>query len=142
MNVTEASASSMIDTTTEFGARVARRLREERIIWLVTVRTDLTPQASPVWFLWDGETVLMYSQPNAPKVRNIAHSAKVALHLNGDVYGSDIVILTGKARIVPDAPLPTEVPALTAKYHAHDFARNIHGYDTAIRVTPTALRGW
>lgn len=142
MNVTEAPTSTMIDTTTEFGARVARRLREERIIWLVTVRADLTPQASPVWFVWDGETFLIYSQPHAPKVHNIARSPKVALHLHGDVYGNDIVIFSGDARIVPDAPLPTEVPAMAAKYEANDFARNIHGFTTAIRVTPTALRGW
>ncbi len=132
----------LIDTTTEFGSRVARRLEQERIIWLVTVRADLTPQARPVWFLWDGETFLIYSQPNAPKLRNIAHSPKVALHLNGDVYGNDIVIVTGEAGIVADAPLPTQVPAMAAKYHAQDFARNIHGYDVAIRVKPTTLRGF
>ncbi|MFQ5612516.1 MAG: hypothetical protein ACE5H9_10325 [Anaerolineae bacterium] len=40
-----------IDLSTEFGLRVARRLREERIIWLTTLRADQTPQPSPVWFL-------------------------------------------------------------------------------------------
>ena len=74
----------MIDTTSEFGTRVAQRLQQEGIIWLTTVRGDGTPQPSPVWFLWDGETFLIYSQPGAPKVRNIARSPKVALHLNGD----------------------------------------------------------
>ena len=38
----------MIDTMTEFGARVERRLREEPVIWLTTVRDDLLPQPSPV----------------------------------------------------------------------------------------------
>jgi hypothetical protein len=40
----------MIDTAIPFGARVARRLQEERIIWLTTVRSNGTPQRSPVWF--------------------------------------------------------------------------------------------
>ena len=140
----------MIDTTSEFGIRVAQRLQQEGIIWLTTVRGDGTPQPSPVWFLWDGETFLIYSQPGAPKVRNIARSPKVALHLNGDAWGYNIVILTGDARILEDAPPPTEVPAFVGKYRddlrsvqsSEDFARTMHGYDLAIRVTPTSLRGF
>ena len=139
----------MIDTTTEFGARVARRLRQEGIVWLTTVRDDLMPQPSPVWFLWDGETFLIYSQPNTPKLRNIARSPKVALHLHGDAGGNDIVIVSGGARIVADAPLAEEVPAFVTKYldipavpTAEDFARTMQGYSVAIRVTPTALRGF
>ena len=140
----------MIDTTSEFGTRVAQRLQQEGIIWLTTVRSDGTPQPSPVWFLWDGETFLIYSQPGAPKVRNIARSPKVALHLNGDAWGYNIVILTGDAQILEDAPPPTEVPAFVGKYRddlrsvqsSEDFARTMHGYDLAIRVTPTALRGF
>ena len=140
----------MIDPSTEFGARVARRLTQEPIVWLTTVRSDRTPQPSPVWFLWDGETVLIYSQPNTPKLRNIAHSSKVSLHLNGDSRGRDIVILTGEARIVDDAPPAHEVPAMVKKYRddlrivqtVDDFARDLDGYDVAIRVTPTGLRGF
>lgn len=137
----------MIDTSTEFGARVARRLREEPIVWLTTVRRDGTPQPSPVWFLWDGETFLIYSQPNTPKLRNIAHGAKVALHLNGDRHGNDVVIFTGEARIVNDAPPVAAVPAFATKYGedlkpggaAENMARD---YTVAIRVAPTGLRGF
>ena len=48
-----------LDPSTEFGARVERRLPDERIIWLTTVGPDNTPQPSPVWFFWDGETFLI-----------------------------------------------------------------------------------
>lgn len=73
-----------IDTTTDFGKRVERRLREERIAWLTTVRRDGTPQPLPVWFLWDGDTILIYSQPNQQKLRNIRHNPKVSLNLDGN----------------------------------------------------------
>src|SRR4051794_22604841 len=106
----------MIDFSSAFGTRAALRLRQEGIVWLTTVRHDRTPQPSPVWFLWDGETVLIYSKPDTQKLRNIEQSAKVALHLNGDAYGNDIVILTGNAQIDDRMPLVHEVPAFVQKY--------------------------
>ena len=140
----------MIDFSSELGAKAAQRLSQEGIIWLVTVRHDRTPQPSPVWFLWDGETFLIYSQPGTQKLRNIAGSATVALHLRGDAWGNDITIVTGDARIDHDAPLVREVPAFVKKYVAdlksakslEDFDRIMDGYTVAIRVTPTGLRGF
>jgi PPOX class probable F420-dependent enzyme len=136
-----------IDTSTEFGGRAARRLRDEAIYWLVTVAPDGTPQPSPVWALWDGDTLLIYSQPDTPKLRNIARQPRVALHLDGDGRGGDIVIVTGEARIVPDAPPADRVEPYVAKYREgmrrigmtpQAFAR---AYGVAIRVTPRHLRG-
>ena len=136
-----------LDTTTEFGARVERRLREDLIIWLVTVGPDETPQPSPVWSLWDTGTLLIYSRPDTPKLRNIRSRPKVALHLDGNGQGGDIVILTGEARLVTDAPPADQVPAYVEKYRKgiarigmtpESFAR---AYSVAIRVTPRKVRG-
>ena len=74
----------MIDAGSQFGARADRRLREEVLAWLVTVRADGQPQPSPVWFLWDGESFLVYSQAGRQKVRNIERNPLVSLHLDGD----------------------------------------------------------
>ena len=135
------------DTTTEFGQRVARRLGEERIGWLTTVDPDGTPQPSPIWFLWDGETILIYSQPNTPKLRNIERSGKVAFNLDGDGRGGDIVILTGEARIDRDAPPAKDYPEYLEKYRQglerigmtpEQFTAS---YSVAIRLTPARLRG-
>ncbi|HEY8293419.1 MAG TPA: TIGR03667 family PPOX class F420-dependent oxidoreductase [Thermomicrobiales bacterium] len=136
-----------IDTTTDFGKRVERRLREETIVWLTTVRRDGTPQPAPVWFLWDGESVLMYSRPNQQKQRNIEHNPKVSLHFDGDGRGGDIIVLTGEARVVPDAPPATDVPAYVEKYAepikhiGMDASSFVAAYSVAIRITPTDVRG-
>src|SRR5262245_49800092 len=136
-----------IDTTSEFGKRAARRLRDKMIYWLVTVDAGGTPQPSPVWALWDGTTFLIYSQPNTPKLGNIARHARVALHLDGDGQGGDIVTVTGEARIVTDTPPADRVPEYVAKYREgmraigmtpDSFART---YSVALRVTPRHLRG-
>src|SRR5215213_10216027 len=88
-----------IDTSTDFGARTTRHLEDDRIVWLATVGPDGTPQPSPVWFLWDGDTALIYSQPSAPKLRNIEQRPRVSLHFNCTASGGDVVILTGDASL-------------------------------------------
>jgi|SRR5947208_5338585 len=137
----------MLDTTTEFGARVERRLREERIGWLTTVGRDGAPQPSPIWFLWDGGTFLVYSQPKQLKLGNIERNPKVALHLDSDGLGGNIVVVTGEARIVRDVPPANEIPEYLDKYRSdiarigmtpESFAR---AYSVAIRITPKKLRG-
>jgi PPOX class probable F420-dependent enzyme len=136
-----------IDTTTDFGARVAKHLQEDWIVWLTTVGPDQAPQPSPVWFLWDGETVLIYSQPGTPKLRNIDAHPRVSLNFNGDAFGGDIVVLNGEAAIAPDEPPCNAVPGYVAKYiegmerigmAADAFAT---AYSVPIRVRLTALRG-
>ena len=86
-----------IDTSTDFGARVARHLEDDQVVWLTTVGPDGTPQPSPVWFLWDGDTALVRSQPSTPKLRNIEQRPRVSLHFNCTPNGGDVVILTGDA---------------------------------------------
>lgn len=136
-----------LDPSTPFGERVARRLGEDPIAWLTTVGPDQTPQPSPVWFLWDGATFLVYSQPDRPKLHNIGRTPRVALHLDGDGRGGDVVVLTGEARIADDQPPANRVPAYLAKYRAGIAAIGLtpasfaQTYSVAIRITPTALRG-
>ena len=137
-----------LDFSTDFGKHARERLEREQIGWLVTVGGDGTPQPSPVWFLWDGATFLIYSQPNTPKIRNIQRQPRVALHLNSDEHGGDVVILTGDATVAPGAALADVPPAYLEKYRAgiasinHTPESMIAAYSTAIRIRPTALRGF
>jgi len=73
---------NVIDQSTEFGARVARHLREEIVIWMTTVTPAGSPLPMPVSFLWDGAvSVVMYSRPGA-RVRNIEANPRVALNFH------------------------------------------------------------
>lgn len=137
----------MIDLNTEYGQRVARRLAEERIGWLTTVDGSGTPQPRPVWFLWQEGSLLIYSRPGTRKLEHIAGSPRVALNLDGDGLGGDIVVLTGTAAVDGGAPPADQVPAYVEKYSvamqrigmtAEQFARV---YSVAVRVTVDRLRG-
>ena len=138
----------MLDPSKPAHARAAERLRSEPIAWLTTVRADGQAQSSPVWFLWDGRTFLLYSQPGAQKVRNLAANPKVALHLGDDGAGGDIVTVEGTAALEPGSPRADRVEGYLAKYRsaiealgyeAGPFART---YSSAIRVRPTRVRAW
>ena len=136
-----------IDTGTEFGQRAANHLENDQVVWLATVNPDLTPQPSPVWFLWDGDSVLMYSQPGTPKLRNIGQRPRVSLNFNSTPGGGDVLILTGDAAEDADAPPALDHPAYLEKY-----ARGIaeigmtpeafsQAYSIPVRIRPTSLRG-
>ena len=138
----------VIDEATEVGARVAARLRAELVAWLVTVARDGTPVPTPIWFLWDAPTILVYSQPDKPKLRHIASNPRVAVALRTDEHGDDLAVVTGRAAVDPDAPPADAVEAYIDKYAAAiarlgtDPAAFANAYSVAIRIRPTKLRAW
>ena len=100
-----------------FGERVARRLRAETLVWLITVGADGTPQPNPVWFLWDGaDGVLIYTKSDAVRLAHVAARPQVALHFQASDAGGDIVVLTGTARVSDDTPAPDANQAYLEKY--------------------------
>ena len=133
---------------THFSSAAEKRLRSDQIAWLTTVSPSGMPQSSPVWFLWDGETFLIYSQPNKPKVRNVESHPKVSLHLDGDGRGGNIVTIEGTARIDGDVPPADTIAAYAEKYAAGirrlgmDAARFAADYSVAIRISPLRARAW
>ena len=138
----------MLDTTTEAGGRAEGRLRDEGIIWLTTVRADGQPQSVPDWFLWNGESFLIYSQPGRQKLRNIDGNLRVALNLNSNAYGGDVVRAEGRAEVIEDAPRADEVPEYVDKYRdaiariGFDPEGFAQAYSVPLRVTPARWQVW
>jgi PPOX class probable F420-dependent enzyme len=137
----------MIDEGTQSGARAARRLREDVVIWLTTVTPAGSPLPAPVWFVWDGaKSVQVYSQPG-PRVRNLEGNRRVSLNFDGDRRGGDIVVLAGEASIVRDAPPADQAAEYLEKYREQiarigmtpeTFAQR---YSVPVRIRLTRLRG-
>ena len=91
------------------------RIKKELVIWLVTAGKDLRPQAVPVWFVYDGDSFLIYSQPGV-KVRHVRENPNVALHLNTDEVGDVVVRISGKATISRREKPANKVPTFVRKY--------------------------
>lgn len=130
-----------------FGDRVRRRLEESIVAWFTTASRDGTPQPNLVWFIWDGDSFLIYNRPEAVRLQHLRRSPRATLHLDSDGRGGDEVIFTGTAEIVHEPP-PHEVPAYVAKYSVgmdrvsgslEAFSRR---YAVAVRFRPDRLRGF
>ena len=138
----------MLDTTTEAGARAEERLQAEPIVWLTTVRSDGQSQSVPVWFLWDGDTFLIYSQPGRQKLKNFGRNPRVGLHLNSSARGGDMVRVEGTAEVVEDTPPADEVGEYVEKYResitriGFDPAGFALTYSVALLVKPDRWHVW
>lgn len=144
--------SPLLDESTDFGARAARRLRTEANIWLTTVSPSGAPSPNPVWFLWDGDrSVLTYNLPASARVAHVAANPRVTLHLNTDPDGGNVVVLRGTAQLLPDLAetgVAAYAPEYVEKYAAamvplgetpESFART---YSRPVVVTLTGVRGF
>jgi len=129
----------------ELSEEVLERLRADLVVWLTTVDPDGQPQTSPVWFLWQGDTFLLYSQPHATKVRNLRANPRVALTLRTDEMASSYVTFEGKAAL-PEGPRGDEVPAYLQKYEPLISGEGwtvewmTGEYSQPVVVTPTRVR--
>ena len=137
----------MIDFTTDLGKRVLGLLDSERVLWLTTVDSKGTPQPRPVWFLWDGSSLLIYSSPDAYKLRHLARNARVSLNFNSDPEAHHVAVLVGEARVDPDAPRADRESRYLEKYREGISGLGMTpesfglAYSVAVRVTPERIRG-
>ena len=138
----------MLEFDTRFGRHVNRCLRQEQIIWLTTVASQNTPQARPVWFHWDRQTVLIFSEKGKAKLRHIDRNPRVALNFNTDEEGGDVVVLMGEARIVDEPPVENRVKSYLRKYTEGIKSLEMTveqfkaSYSVPILVTPLTMRGF
>ncbi len=126
--------------------RVESRLRNNLMAWLTTVRPDGQPVTVPVWFLLrEDETLLLYSKPQAAKLRYIAANPKVSLALDVCDLGRNVVRLQGVAHVDLDQPAADKHPAYLPKYTERIAAlfdtpeRFAAEYSTAVVITPTKV---
>ncbi len=140
----------MIEYESRLGRLATKHIKSEYFIWLTTVDSTGTPQPRPVWFIWENDSFLIFSQAKAYKLKHIRKNPKVSLHFNSaDTKGEKrLIIFTGTARI-EKKPLPAnQHRAYLKKYKSGILGlgatpEQFSGeYSVAIRITPTKLRGW
>jgi PPOX class probable F420-dependent enzyme len=147
--VEQIKLEKMIDLNSKFGRAVKKHLKNEYAIWLTTVDSHLTPQPRPVWFIWEDDSILIFSQAKAHKVAHIRKNPMVALHFNTDDTGDKhVIVFSGEAFIDENSPPAHKIPAYFRKYKSGIAALPMTPegfsaeYCIAIRIRPTNVRGW
>ena len=121
-------------------AEARRRIEQDRVVWLTTVTDQGIPAPNPVWFVPDGDDLVVFSEPASRKVHNIEQRPMVSLHFNSDPAGGDVVVITHEQP-------PSHLPGYLDRYHA-DIVGPLNttvdeidrAYDTRIRIRPTGVR--
>ncbi len=129
-------------------ARIERFLEREPIVWLSTVRPDGTPHIVPIWFWWDGEALLVFSKPDAQKVRNLRARPSVMLALGDADEDFDVGLLEGRAELLDRPTAELLPPAHLEKYADRmaaiglTVAEYAATYSLVIRIVPDRYLGW
>ncbi len=129
-------------------ARLDRMLRTASVVWLSSVAADGTPHLVPIWFSWDGETVLIASKPQAKKVANVRANASVMLAVGEPDEDFDVGLVEGEAELI-DAPSAAILPASHLAKYAIQMAaigltpgQFLATYSLVIRIRPTRFLPW
>ena len=128
--------------------QLTTRLDDDLVGWLTTVTESGQPQSSVVWFIRDGDDLLVYSKPDATKLANITVNPKIAFNLRGDELGDTMATFEGTAEVVESPTPPHRDPAYLDKYSGEisrlgwvpdQFADD---YSALIRITIDRIRSW
>jgi PPOX class probable F420-dependent enzyme len=122
-------------------------LDRDMIGFLTAVDSNGQPQTSPVWFLREGEDLIVFNRPTSRRLESIRANPKVAFNLRADRRASATVSLEGLAT-VEDLPDAQDIPAYVEKYGREierlkwtpaSFSAD---YSVGLRIVITRVRAW
>ncbi|HET8912565.1 MAG TPA: TIGR03667 family PPOX class F420-dependent oxidoreductase [Ktedonobacteraceae bacterium] len=137
--------ASILDLSKERDAHIDKRLQENIIIWLNSVRPDGRPHAVAVWFLWHEGNILIFSKPNNQKLRNIQKNPNVLLAIDDTHQGADPITIEGTATLLSQGEIDVTLEDYVKKYGKHiqrigySPETMAAAYSQAIRITLTRV---
>jgi nitroimidazol reductase NimA-like FMN-containing flavoprotein (pyridoxamine 5'-phosphate oxidase superfamily) len=123
------------------------RLESALIYWVATTRPNSRPHITPVWGIWLGNMLYFDGHPNTRRGRNLALNSAIAVHLESNDAGKDVVIVEGRASQLsaPDHRLTELIAQLyTSKYVVEHYAPTASDWDSGglYAVQPRTVFAW
>ena len=133
-----------------FGPRasIESALERQDVVWLSSIRPDGRPHLVPVWFVWCDGLIVVFSKPDAQKVRNLLSDPRAMVAIGEPTADFDIELIEAEADVAPGPSDKTARERFAWKYGAalaraassvEEFAAV---YSQSIRLRPTRWLGW
>lgn len=106
------------------------------------------PQPNLVWFIYEDNDIVIYTQPGTARLVHIQRNPHVSLNFNSDPEGHQQTVLLGTVSVDPSIQPVADNPAYINKYA--DGIASLGGsvetfseqYSVPLRVNLTSLRGF
>jgi nitroimidazol reductase NimA-like FMN-containing flavoprotein (pyridoxamine 5'-phosphate oxidase superfamily) len=101
---------------------------------------DGTPRVIPIWFHWNGETIVLGTPPLSPKVDVLPTNSKVALTIDRDEWPYHALLIRGTAHVETVEGVTPEYETAAQRYFGAEQGREwVEGvrqmYSEMVRIT-------
>jgi PPOX class probable F420-dependent enzyme len=104
---------------------------------LATIGADGFPQSTPIWFVWDGESVKFSITKSRQKYRNITRDPKVAFSITDPANPYRYLEIRGTVARIDDDPEKAFIDECAQKYLGTDYPWNQPGDERVVCfITP------
>jgi PPOX class probable F420-dependent enzyme len=96
-------------------------LNGQRFAVLATINQDGTPQLTTMWYLLEGDTILMNTKVGRIKERNMRRDPRISICVED---GYDYVTIRGTVEMIDDQEIAHhDIFRLAARYHGEEKAK-------------------
>jgi PPOX class probable F420-dependent enzyme len=113
-----------------------------------TVRKNGSPHVVPVWYRWDGEAVLVWTDEGRGWVRNAVRDPRVAFSVQEPEAPYAAVVMHGEAevRTSGDPETEAEIRRITARYieeaQVDEYIAGWAELRTILTIRPSSINSW
>ena len=120
-------------------AHASKRLREEQVYWVCTVRQNGRPHAAPVAGIWRKNGFYFETEPDSVKGRNLSHNPSIVVHVQN---GNDVVIVEGSATRESYAAELRRLRADYVRKYEYEPDWSEGSGQVVYRVSPSIAHAW
>lgn len=96
-------------------------LNEKRFAVLATINRDGTPQLTTMWYLLEGDTLVMNTKAGRVKDRNMKRDPRIAVCIED---GYNYVTISGSVEMIDDPEIAQrDIYRLATRYHGEEKAK-------------------
>jgi PPOX class probable F420-dependent enzyme len=122
--------------STALSAKAHAFLKERRFAVLATLNSDGSPQLTTMWYLLEGDTIIMNTKAGRLKDRNMQHDPCIAICIED---GYNYVTISGTVEMIDDPEIAQrDIARLATRYDGAEKAQQKveEQFSKETRITP------